>query len=103
MMMKRQIFGTKRLVCQRSESNAEIWQIISGQWVYLDRVDHALRFITIAVLHMALKVARLQMRIDILKFGTLFSCKMNVVLVAEKIVIQSWENFQQKVLILVLA
>ena len=102
MMMKPQIFGTRKLVFQKSVSNVGIWQIISGQWVYPDHADHVQRFIMIVAQHMAPKVDRLRMKIDILKSGTLFSCKMNVALVEEKIATQSLVNFQQRVLILVL-
>ena len=52
---------------------------------------------------MVLKADLSQMKIDTLKFGILFSCKMNVVLVAERIAIRFLANCQQKVLILVLA
>ena len=52
---------------------------------------------------MALKADLSQMKIDTLKFGIWSSCKMNVVLAAEKIVIQFLANCQQRVLIPVLA
>ena len=100
MMMKQPTFGINKSECQRNEFSAEIWLITSGRWAFLVHADRVLRFIMIVVRHMAQKVGRLLMRIDIWKFGTLFSCRTNEVPVAEKIVIRFWANFRQKVLIL---
>ena len=101
--MKRQIFGTNKLVFLRSVFSAVTWQITSGLWEFLDHVVRVLRFISIVALHMAQKVDQLQMKTDISKFGTLFSCRTNVVQEAEKMVIQFWGSFQLRVLIRVLA
>ena len=103
MMMKPQIFGTKKSEYQKSEFSVAIWQITSGRWEFLVHADRVLRFTMIVVLHMAQKVALLPMKIDISKSGTLFSCKTNVAQGEAKIVIQFLANFQQRVLILVLA
>ena len=103
MMMKQQIFGISKLVFLRSVFNAVTWRITSGLWEYLDHVAHVLKFITIEALHMAQKADRLQMKTDILKFGTLFSCRMNAAQVAEKIVIQFLGSYRQRVLIPALA
>ena len=65
MMMKPPIFGTKKLVFQKNESNVVTWQITSGLWEFLDHVVPVRRFITIVVLPMGQKVDRLQMKIDI--------------------------------------
>ena len=102
MMMKPQIFGTRKLGFQKSVSNVGIWQITSGQWVCLDHAAHVQRFIMIVARLMAPKADRLRMKIDILKFGTWCSCKMNVALVEEKIATQFLVNYQQRALILVL-
>ena len=102
MMMKLQIFGTRKLVFQKSVSNVGTWQITSGLWEYLAPAARVLKFIMIVARPMALKVDRLRMKIDILKSGTLFSCKTNVALAVEKIVTQFLVNSLQKALILVL-
>ena len=57
------------------------------------------KFTTIVDPSTALKVDRLQMRIGILKFGTWFSCRMNVELAPEKMTSQFLESSQQRALI----
>ena len=99
MMMRLQIFGTNRSACLKSEFNVAIWPITSGLWAYLVHVVHVLRFIMIVDLLTVLKVVPSPMKTVTSKCGTLFSCKMSVAQVAEKMGTQSLESFQQKALI----
>ena len=101
MTTKQQIFGTGRLAFRVNAFNVEIWQIISGRWVFPVPVVPVLKSITIADPPTVLTVVLSLMKIVTLKFGILSSCKMNEVLAAVKMDIQSLANYQQKVLILV--
>ena len=99
MMMKLHKFGRSKLVSRKIESSEEIWQIIFGRWVFLVPVDHVLKSILTAVLHMAKRVVPSPTKIDTLRFGTLFLCKMFVVREGIRTPSQLWESYRQRILI----
>ena len=73
--------------------------IIFGQWEFLVLVVHVQKFILIVVQNMVLKVAQLQMKTDIWKFGTWYSCNQNAVLEMENQIFQYWVIYPRKALI----